>query len=394
MYVIISDEEKQLIEFCVNHYNKTREYYRVCHDIKEQIIYDYINQFSFNQKINIFIFLNNIFLKKIGIKWNFCYSENNPNFTFIESEFKSDIEIEDSINVYLNKTKQEINKVEEKIQFLRKLEERKIITREIDYHKSVLFFLSKISLLHKLLERKGENTEYSKIFENIFSEIENELENDISIAHSEFLGEIGSKKELDNFNFIKDAIEFYFKMGWLNQDTKIHFPVYVFIKLFSYSGKMNFNANTLSELWDKALEEKILEHFERNLSGKNLKRLDTSFINSLSGYEFESLLEKIFKTMNYHVVLTQNTQDQGADLIIERDNRRTVVQAKCYKNQNVGNGAVQEIVAAKKYYRADKALVVTNSSFTSSAMELADMNNVELWDGAKLRQIIDYFPDK
>lgn len=394
MNVIISNDEKQLIEFCVDYYNKTREYYRVCHDEKEQIIYDYINQFSFNQKINIFIFLNNIFFKKIGIKWNFCYYENDPSSTSIDSEFKSDIEVEETITVYLTKTKQEISNLEEKIQFLRKLEERKLITREIDYHNSVLFFLSKISLLHKLLEKKGENTEYSEIFENIFSEIENELENSLWIAHDEFLGKFKSRKELDNFSYIKDAIEFYFNMGWLKKDIKIHFPVYVFIKLFLYSGKRNFHADKLGELWDEALEEKILEHFERNLSGKNLKRWDTSFINSLSGYEFESLLEKFFKTMNYHVVLTPNTQDQGADLIIERDNQRTVVQAKCYKNKNVGNSAVQEIVAAKKYYRAEKALVVTNSSFTSSAIELADMNNVELWDGAKLRQFIDNFPDK
>lgn len=236
--------------------------------------------------------------------------------------------------------------------------------------------------------------EYSEIFQEIFSEIESELENDIFIAHYGFLGEIGSKKKVDNFSYIKDAIEFYFNMGWLNQDTKIHFPVYVFIKLFLYSGKRNFDANKLGELWNEALEEKILEHFERNLSGKNLKRLDTFSINSLSGYEFESLLEKIFKTMNYHVILTPKTQDQGADLIMERDNQRTVVQAKCYKNQNVGNGAVQEIVAAKKYYQADRALVVTNSFFTSSAIELAEINNVELWDGAILGQIIDNFSDK
>jgi len=392
--VIISNDEKQLIEFSIDHYSKTREFFRTCHDVKEQIICNYIDQFSLHQKINIFIFLNNIFLKDIGIKYNYCYYENNPNSTSIDSEFKNDIEIEETIKVYLTKKKQELSKLEEKIQFVRKLEERKLITREIDYHNSILFFLSKISLLSKLLKKKGENVEYSEIFQEIFSEIESELENDIFIAHYGFLGEIGSKKKVDNFSYIKDAIEFYFNMGWLNQDTKIHFPVYVFIKLFLYSGKRNFDANKLGELWNEALEEKILEHFERNLSGKNLKRLDTFSINSLSGYEFESLLEKIFKTMNYHVILTPKTQDQGADLIMERDNQRTVVQAKCYKNQNVGNGAVQEIVAAKKYYQADRALVVTNSFFTSSAIELAEINNVELWDGAILGQIIDNFSDK
>ena len=49
---------------------------------------------------------------------------------------------------------------------------------------------------------------------------------------------------------------------------------------------------------------------------------------------------------------------------------------------------MQEIVAAKNYYDADKAMLVTNSSFTKSAVELAFSNDVELWDGRKLKRVI------
>jgi hypothetical protein len=68
-------------------------------------------------------------------------------------------------------------------------------------------------------------------------------------------------------------------------------------------------------------------------------------------------------------------------------NKKIVVQAKKYQG-NVPNSAIQEIVAAKYHYNAEKAIVVTDSSFTPSATELALSNSVELWDGEKLRGII------
>jgi len=50
--------------------------------------------------------------------------------------------------------------------------------------------------------------------------------------------------------------------------------------------------------------------------------------------------------------------------------------------------AIQEAVAAKNYYKADNAMVITNSSFTKGAVDLAIANNVELWDGKKLEAVI------
>ena len=39
-----------------------------------------------------------------------------------------------------------------------------------------------------------------------------------------------------------------------------------------------------------------------------------------------------------------------------------------------------EIYAGAKFYDADKCIVVTNNYFTKSAKEIADKNNVILWD--------------
>ena len=56
-----------------------------------------------------------------------------------------------------------------------------------------------------------------------------------------------------------------------------------------------------------------------------------------------------------------------------------VVQAKRYDG-NIGVHAIQEAMAAKAYYKADKAIVVTNRYFTASACTLASVNDVQLID--------------
>lgn len=75
----------------------------------------------------------------------------------------------------------------------------------------------------------------------------------------------------------------------------------------------------------------------------------------------------------------------GADVIAYKDNIKYVIQVKFY-NTPVGNKAVQEVVGAIGMYKAHKGIVVTNSTFTSSAVELANANNIELVDGEKIEE--------
>ena len=114
-------------------------------------------------------------------------------------------------------------------------------------------------------------------------------------------------------------------------------------------------------------------------------------IDRLDGFSFEHLLGKLFKQMNYTVEVTRGSGDQGADIIISKMGRKTVVQAKCYL-KNVSNKAVQEVVAAMKYYNAESGIVVTNSYYTKGAKELAEANNIVLWDRDKLAQTLLAYP--
>ena len=51
-----------------------------------------------------------------------------------------------------------------------------------------------------------------------------------------------------------------------------------------------------------------------------------------------------------------------------------------------GIAAVQEVVGSIAYYKADRAMVVTNSNFTKSARDLAKRNEVELWGRKEMQK--------
>jgi Restriction endonuclease len=106
-------------------------------------------------------------------------------------------------------------------------------------------------------------------------------------------------------------------------------------------------------------------------------------LKKTKGKQCETYLGKFFIHQGYRVIQTQESHDYGADLILERAGEKTVVQVKQQK-ENVGLGAVQEVIGAKGFYHTPKALVITTSQFTKSALELAHTNGVECWDGKRL----------
>ena len=120
------------------------------------------------------------------------------------------------------------------------------------------------------------------------------------------------------------------------------------------------------------------------LSPEDRKKWKNININQLSGIEFECVLRDYFKALGYHVTMTPKSNDYGADLILLKNNVKTVVQTKRY-SEKVGIHAIQEIIGAKNYYGANRMLVITNSSFTQQAINLASASDVELWDGNHLR---------
>jgi len=106
-------------------------------------------------------------------------------------------------------------------------------------------------------------------------------------------------------------------------------------------------------------------------------------IDQMDGTTFEHYLEELLRTHGYKVKHLGRVGDFGADLLVELEGRRSVVQAKRY-GSNVGIDAVREAATARQHYGTDGALVITNSTFTRAATELARTNHVELWGRSRL----------
>lgn len=123
----------------------------------------------------------------------------------------------------------------------------------------------------------------------------------------------------------------------------------------------------------------VIKYLIKHFREMSYLRSPLSKIDKMSGEEFELYLKAFFEKNGYKVTLTPASNDYGADLILEKKDETTVVQAKRYDGK-VGTAAVQEVVAARDYYEASGCIVVTNSFFTKNAQGLAEANEVTLWD--------------
>lgn len=99
----------------------------------------------------------------------------------------------------------------------------------------------------------------------------------------------------------------------------------------------------------------------------------------MDGYEFEHKCAKLLRQKGYHnVTVTKGSGDQGVDIIAYKGIERYAIQCKYYSSP-VGNKAIQEVYAGGKFYDCDKYIVMTNSTFTEPAKQMAKKLNVQLW---------------
>ena len=104
----------------------------------------------------------------------------------------------------------------------------------------------------------------------------------------------------------------------------------------------------------------------------------------ISGHEYEHICAKRLKNCGFtNVTVTKGSGDQGIDITAYRNGTKYGIQCKYYAGP-VGNASVQEAYAGARYYHCDFAAVLTNSTFTKAAKELAGSTNVLLWENDKL----------
>jgi hypothetical protein len=111
-----------------------------------------------------------------------------------------------------------------------------------------------------------------------------------------------------------------------------------------------------------------------------------AFSDTMTPVEFETFCAEQLRQSGWDAYVTQQSRDQGVDVIAQKNGFRIVLQCKLYSSP-VGNKAVQEVVAARGFEQAHYCAVVSNSSYTSAAEQLASTNNVLLIHYSELKEM-------
>lgn len=174
----------------------------------------------------------------------------------------------------------------------------------------------------------------------------------------------------------RDEYGYWHEDKW-NKELK-YFIDNVFSNEFSVEGK------TSMVLYKKF----VADYFNQEAK----KEIESGIISTVkkevhTGEDFEDFIKEILQNKGLDIQKTPKTGDQGVDLIVKTDTDKIAIQCKFY-SRPVGNKAVQEIAAGKVFYRCNKAIVVSNQSYTVSARKLAQNLGVELLNE---KTLLSYF---
>lgn len=98
---------------------------------------------------------------------------------------------------------------------------------------------------------------------------------------------------------------------------------------------------------------------------------------TMDPFDYEEFCAKLLRKVGWEAQATVASGDQGADVVATKNGIKLILQCKLY-SRPVNNKAVQEINAAKTFYHADVAAVVSNAEYTTSARQIASSTKVYL----------------
>ena len=153
---------------------------------------------------------------------------------------------------------------------------------------------------------------------------------------------------------------------------------------FEKKRKLNELDNKINSLYhEKNKTLATIGNYKKDFSLITIDKVD-----NMDGIEFEKFVEKLLKDLRYkNVKRTPDSNDFGIDVLAEKNGVKYAIQCKNYTS-DIGNKAVQEAYSGKQYYNCHVGVVLTNRFFTRQAKELANKNDILLWDRNKLKSMI------
>jgi restriction system protein len=124
----------------------------------------------------------------------------------------------------------------------------------------------------------------------------------------------------------------------------------------------------------------------RLVRSRHRKTMPTN-IDAMSGLDFECYIADLLISHGFRIISLTERYDMGVDIVAEKDGQRWGIQVKRYSGL-VKAAAVRQVVTALKFYNCERAMVITNSTYSKVARQLAESNDCVLIDRPQLLKLI------
>ncbi len=119
----------------------------------------------------------------------------------------------------------------------------------------------------------------------------------------------------------------------------------------------------------------------------------TRIKSRIDGYEFEHFIADLWERRGWNTEVTDSSKDSGIDIRASRDNvffEKRLLQVKNFTDASVSGPKIQQY-ASLQYQEpnVDVVIVLTTSTFSGPAKDLAEDLNVKLVNGTDLEGLID-----
>lgn len=130
----------------------------------------------------------------------------------------------------------------------------------------------------------------------------------------------------------------------------------------------------------------LLERARRRKRLAQTRSLDA--LRALRWQDFEHLVLSTYDALGWSASLTQRGADGGADVILERNSVKLLVQCKKWTAQRIGVDTIRSLHSVIVTEHATGGIVVSCGTFTDDARALATTVGIECVDGAALLALI------
>jgi len=110
-------------------------------------------------------------------------------------------------------------------------------------------------------------------------------------------------------------------------------------------------------------------------------------VDMMNGLDFEQYVADLLRRQGFNNVSLTEQYDMGVDIVAEKGGLRWGIQVKRYSGL-VKAEAVRQVVTALRFYNCDRAMLITNSTYSTVARQLAGSNDCVLVNRTGLLELI------